>query len=142
MNLIKTISFNKIKNISIENSIIKINNTNEIENEFSVKTIQKIYLKARKQNLHLIYIILIALISAIIIFYLSLILVLGMLFILIISMVITKYSLNQKKYFLCIKFIGNNNVYSIPFNIKRKDEILNVIWEIRRQLFEANVATI
>ena len=84
MNLKKTISFNKIKNISIENSIIKINNTNEIENEFSVKTIQKIYLKARKQNLHLIYIILIALISAIIIFYLSLILVLGMLFILII----------------------------------------------------------
>ena len=62
MNLKKTISFNKIKNISIENSIIKINNTNETENEFSVKTIQKIYLKARKQNVHLIYVNLIALI--------------------------------------------------------------------------------
>jgi hypothetical protein len=139
MNLKKTMSFNKIKNISIEDSIVKINDTNEIENEFSVKTIQKIYLKAYKHNKY-IYCGLITIFAAIVFIYLSVKIAIIVLCILIITTIIANFSLNQKKYFLCIKLKGNNNIYSIPFKTKRKDEMLNVIWEIRRRQLKANLA--
>ena len=139
MNFKKTMSLNKIKKISIEDSIVKINDTNEIENEFSVMMIQKIYLKAHKQNLYLIYFSLITIIAAIVIFYVPLKLAFGILFLLIVIMVVAKFSLNKKKYVLYIKSNGNNNIYSIQFNAKRKEEILNVIWEIKRQQFKASV---
>ena len=139
MNFKKTMSLNKIKKISIEDSIVKINDTNEIENEFSVMMIQKIYLKAHKQNLYLIYFSLITIIAAIVIFYVPLKLAFGILFLLIVTMVVAKFSLNKKKYVLYIKSNGNNNIYSILFNAKRKEEILNVIWEIKRQQFKASV---
>lgn len=139
MNFKKTMSLNKIKKISIEDSIVKINDTNEIENEFSVMMIQKIYLKAHKQNLYLIYFSLITIIAAIVIFYVPLKLAFGILFLLIVTMVVAKFSLNKKKYVLYIKSNGNNNIYSIQFNAKRKEEILNVIWEIKRQQFKASV---
>lgn len=139
MNFKKTMSLNKIKKISIEDSIVKINDTNEIENEFSVMMIQKIYLKAHKQNLYLIYFSLITIIAAIVIFYVPLKLAFGILFLLIVTMVVAKFSLNKKKYVLYIKSNGNNNIYSIQFNTKRKEEILNVIWEIKRQQFKASV---
>ena len=141
MNLKKIMSFNKIKNISIEDSIVKINDTNKIENEFSVMMIQKIYLKAHKQNVYLIYFSLIVILAGIIVFYLSLKLALGLIFILIVSMFIAKISLNQKKYMLYIKSNGDKNIYSIQFNTKRKEEILNVIWEIKKQQFESNATT-
>jgi hypothetical protein len=140
MNLKKTISLNNIKNISIEESVIKINDTNEIENEFSVKAIQKIYLKTYKHNKYF-YFGLLTIFAAIVLIYLSVKIAIILLCILTITTIIANFSLNQKKYFLCIKLTGNNNIYSIPFKTKRKDEILNVIWEIRRQQFEASVGT-
>ena len=140
MNLKKTILFNKIKNISIEDSIVKIKDTNEIENKFSVMLIQKIYLKAHKQNKYLFYFTFIAIIAAIGVFYVSLKLALGMAFLLVVAMFIAMFTLNQKKYTLYIKS-NENNIYSIPFNTKRKEEILSVIWEIKKQQFEANSIT-
>ena len=134
-------SFNKIKNISIEDSIVKINDSNEMENEFSVMMIQKIYLKAHRQNAYLIYFSLIVIIAAIVVFYVSLKLALGIALLLIVSMFTTIFSLNKKKYILYIKSNGNNTIYSIPFNTKRKEEILSVIWEIKRIQFEATATT-
>ena len=141
MNLKKTMPFNKIKNISINDSIVKINDSNEIENEFSVTTIQKIYLKAHKQNKYLFYLSLLALIVVIVAFQVSLKLTLGITFLLIVSIFISELSWKQKKYTLYIKLYKNNNIYSIPFNTKRKEEVLKIIWEIKRLQFEASKAT-
>ena len=141
MNLKKTILFNKIKNISIEDSIVKINDTNEIENKFSVMLIQKIYLKAHKQNKYLFYFILITITTAIVMFFASLKLALGIVAMFIVAMFIAKFLLNKKKYILYIKSKEKNTIYSIPFNTKRKEEILKVIWEIKKQQFEATAAT-
>jgi hypothetical protein len=138
MYLIKPKLSNRIKNISIENCNVKINDNNEIEKKFSIKQIQKIYLKTHKQNLFLIYFCLITLISVLIVFYYSIKLVILLLIVLIISMLIIKLSFNKKKYFLYIKLTDTNNIYSIQFHTKKKEEILNVIWEIRKQKFEAS----
>ena len=54
------------------------------------------------------------------------------------SMLITKLSLNKKKYFLYIKLADTNSIYTIQFPTKKKEEIINVIWEIRKQQFEAS----
>ena len=129
---------NRIKTISIENCIVKINDNNEIEKKISVEQIQKIYLKAHKQNVFLIYFCLIALISGLIVFYYSIKLVILLIVFLITSLLITKFSLNKKKYFLYIKLNDTTNIYSIQFPTKKKEEILNVIWEIRKQQFEAS----
>ena len=129
---------NRIKTISIENCIVKINDNNEIEKKISVEQIQKIYLKTHKQNVFLIYLCLIALISGLIVFYYSIKLVILLIVFLITSLLITKFSLNKKKYFLYIKLNDTNNIYSIQFPTKKKEEILNVIWEIRKQQFEAS----
>ena len=129
---------NRIKTISIENCIVKINDNNEIEKKISVEQIQKRYLKTHKQNVFLIYFCLIALISGLIVFYYSIKLVILLIVFLITSLLITKFSLNKKKYFLYIKLNDTNNIYSIQFPTKKKEEILNVIWEIRKQQFEAS----
>jgi hypothetical protein len=129
---------NRIKTISIENCIVKINDNNEIEKKISVEQIQKIYLKTHKQNVFLIYFCLIALISGLIVFYYSIKLVILLIVFLITSLLITKFSINKKKYFLYIKLTDTNSIYSIQFPTKKKEEILNVIWEIRKQQFEAS----
>lgn len=129
---------NRIKNISIENCTVKINDNNEVEKKISVEQIQKIYLKAHKQNLFLIYFCLFILASGLVASYYSIKLVILLLFILIFLMLITKFSLNKKKYFLYIKLADTNSIYTIQFPTKKKEEIINVIWEIRKQQFEAN----
>lgn len=138
MYLIKPKLSNRIKTISIENCIVKINDNNEIEKKISVEQIQKIYLKVHKQNVLLIYFCLITLISGLIVFYYSFKLLILLLATLVISMLITKFSLNKKKYFLYIKLNDTNTIYSIQFPTKKKEEILNIIWEIRKQQFEAS----
>ena len=138
MYLIKPKLSNRIKTISIENCIVKINDNNEIEKKFSVGQIQKIYLKVHKQNVFLIYFCLIALISGLIVFYYSFKLLILLLATLVIAILITRFSLNKKKYFLYIKLNDTNTIYSIQFPTKKKEEILNVIWEIRKQQFEAS----
>ena len=138
MYLIKPKLTNRMKNISIENCIVKINDNNETEKKFSIEQIQKIYLKAQKQNIFLIYFCLITLVSCLIAFYYSIKLVIPLLFIFMFSMLITKLSLNKKKYFLYIKLADTNSIYTIQFPTKKKEEIINVIWEIRKQQFEAS----
>ena len=138
MYLIKPKLSNRIKTISIENCTVKINDNNEIEKKISVEQIQKIYLKVHKQNVLLIYFCLITLISGLIVLYYSFKLLILLLATLVISMLITKFSLNKKKYFLYIKLNDTNTIYSIQFPTKKKEEILNIIWEIRKQQFEAS----
>ena len=138
MYLIKPKLTNRMKNISIENCIVKINDNNETEKKFSIEQIQKIYLKAQKQNIFLIYFCLITLVSCLIAFYYSIKLVIPLLFIFMFSMLITKLSLNKKKYFLYINLAVTNSIYTIQFPTKKKEEIINVIWEIRKQQFEAS----
>ena len=118
MYLIKPKLSNRIKDISIENCTVKINDDNEIEKRFSVEQIQKIYLKAHKQNLFLIYFCLITLVSGLIVLYYSIKFVILLLFSLIISILITKFSFNKKKYFLYIKLSDTNSIYSIQFPTK------------------------
>ena len=138
MNIKKSIQSNKIIDISIENSIVKIKDNNERKKEFSITEIQKIYLKAHKSNLYLIYCSLISILTILIIPLISFEQIIEFLTILIFTIVIIKFSLNQKKYFLYIKSSDNNNIYSIRFNTKKKDEILNIIWQIRKSQFEIN----
>jgi hypothetical protein len=138
MYLIKPKLSNSIKTISIENCVVKINDNHEIEKKILVGQIQKIYLKVHKQNVFLIYFCLIALISGLIVFYYTFKLLILLLITLFMSMLITKFSLNKKKYFLYIKLTDTNSIYSIQFPTKKKEEILNVIWEIRKQQFEAS----
>ena len=138
MYLIKPNLSNSIKTISIENCVVKINDNDEIEKKILVGQIQKIYLKVHKQNVFLIYFCLIALISGLIVFYYTFKLLILLLITLFMSMLITKFSLNKKKYFLYIKLTDTNSIYSIQFPTKKKEEILNVIWEIRKQQFEAS----
>jgi hypothetical protein len=138
MYLIKPKLSNSIKTISIENCVVKINDNHEIEKKILVEQIQKIYLKVHKQNVFLIYFCLIALISGLIVFYYTFKLLILLLITLFMSMLITKFSLNKKKYFLYIKLTDTNSIYSIQFPTKKKEEILNVIWEIRKQQFEAS----
>lgn len=139
MNIKKSIQSNKIIDISIENSIVKIKDNNAKKNEFSIIEIQKIYLKAHKSNIYLIYYSLIVLLTALIIPLISFEMIIGFLTIFIITIVLVEFSLNQKKYFLYIKLSDNNNIYSIRFNTKKKDEILNIIWQIRKCQFENQI---
>ncbi len=139
MNIKKSIQSNKIIDISIDNSFIKIKDNFEEKNEFSITEIQKIYLKSNKSNLHLIYCGLITILTILIIPAISFKLVIGLLILFIITVLIIKFSLDQKKYSLHIKLFENNKTYSIGFTTKRKDEILNIIWQIRKCQFENQI---
>ena len=52
MYLIKPKLSNRIKTISIENCIVKINDNNEIEKKISVEQIQKIYAHSTQASCH------------------------------------------------------------------------------------------
>jgi len=138
MKIVKPMLSNTIRNISIENSVIKINDNNELNLEFSIQKIQKIYLKAHKSNFYLIYWSTIILLSSIIFLLFSFKIVIGFIIISLFLMLITKFALNKKKYSLYIKLSDNTKIYSIHFPTKRKEEILNIIWKIRKHQFEMN----
>ena len=128
---------NRLKTISIENSVLKIRDRFNEEKEFPIKLITKIFLKGKKPNYYAA--IVCALVSGLLFtvpFFLYDLKVATLLFV--ISLLIaSKFIINRKNYSLFIKF-SENNIYAIKFQTDKREEILSVIWEIRKRQFLNN----
>lgn len=128
---------NRIKTISIENSTLKICDRFNEEKEFPIKRINKIFLKGKKTNQYAA--LLGALISGLLFtvpFFLYNIEIATLLFVLSLLLV-SRFVFKKKIYSLFIKF-SEDNMYAIKFNTNKKEEILSVIWEIRKRQFLNN----
>jgi hypothetical protein len=128
---------NRLKTIIIENSTLKICDRFDEKKEFPIKRINKIFLKGKKPNFHTA--IMISIISGILFtvpFFLYEIEIATFLFVVSLFLV-SKLVFKRKNYNLFIKF-SEDKIYAIKFQTDKKEEILSVIWEIRKRQFLNN----
>lgn len=128
----------RIKDIAIDNSFIKIKDSNNTKKEFLIESLGKVFLKSRSQNRYLLYFLTFVILDALFGYFVSSILAVSFFIVLIIFLYISKFSLIQKIFFLHIQNKSENSDYAISFKSNRKQEMLDVIWEIRKRQFKLN----
>lgn len=131
------LSANRLKTIAIENATLKICDCYNEEKQFPIKRIDKIFLKGEKPNFHAA--IMISIISGILFtvpFFLYEIEIATFLFVISLFLV-SRLVFKRKIYNLFIKF-SEEKIYAIKFQTDKKEEILSVIWEIRKRQFLNN----
>lgn len=128
----------RIKDIAIDNLFIKIKDSDNTKKEFLIESLGKVFLKSRSQNRYLLYFLTFVILVALFGYFVSSILAVSFFIILIIFLYISKFSLIQKIFFLHIQNKSENSDYAISFKSNRKQEMLDVIWEIRKRQFKLN----
>jgi hypothetical protein len=128
---------NRLKTIVIENSTLKICDRFNEEKEFPIKRINKIFLKGKKPNFYAA--IMGSLICGLLFtvpFFLYDIEIATFIFV-ISLLLVSRLVFKRKIYSLFIKF-SEDKIYAIKFQTEKKEEIISVIWEIRKRQFLNN----